>query len=66
MESVRPNSSAIAGVEYDPASQRMWITFRDGDRYVYCRVPRHVFDGLTRASSAGAYFNDHIRDKYDC
>lgn len=66
MEMIRVNSSAIRGVGYDQSTHRMRITFEQGHSYDFCGVPIHVFEGLMRASSKGAYYNDHIRDRYQC
>lgn len=66
MDMIRVSSSAISAVGYDPATMRMKIQFVDGHTYDYCGVPESVFDELLRASSKGMYFNDHIRDRYQC
>ena len=44
----------------------MKITFVQGHTYDFCRVPQYVFDGLLRAGSKGGYYNDHIKDRYQC
>lgn len=66
MEMTRVRSSAIRAVGYDQSTRRMRITFEQGHSYDFCGVPIHVYDGLMRASSKGAYYNDHIRDRYQC
>jgi hypothetical protein len=60
------HSSAIVGARYDPDTHRMWITFKDGGTYQFCRVPRSVYDGLVLASSAGTFYHAQIRDRYAC
>ncbi|WP_429067739.1 KTSC domain-containing protein [Bosea sp. OAE752] len=59
------NSSAISRAEYDPGSRvlKLWFA-QSGGPYDYVSVPQHIFDGLCRAISKGAYFNEHIRDRY--
>lgn len=59
------NSSAISRAEYDDQSQvlRIWFV-NSGGPYDYYRVPRHVYDGLLRASSKGGYFAANIKDRY--
>ena len=37
MQSVRP--AAIEAIGYEPTTQRLRITFRQGRTYDYCRVP---------------------------
>ena len=66
MEMIQVRSSAIRAVGYDQSTHRMRITFEQGDSYDFCGVPVHVYNGLMRASSKGAYYNDHIRDRYQC
>jgi hypothetical protein len=66
MQMVRVNSSAILAIGYDAPSRRMKITFVQGHTYDFCGVPQHVFDGLLRTSSKGGYYNDYIKDRYQC
>jgi len=59
------SSSAIDRIEYDPSRRLLSIWFREtGGPYAYYEVPPQVFDELLRADSKGAYFSDHIRDRY--
>jgi hypothetical protein len=66
MNMIPVRSSAIRAVGYDPATQRMRITFVEGHGYDFCRVPSYIFDGLLRAPSKGGYYNDLIKDRYPC
>lgn len=66
MEMIRVSSSAISALGYDQATMRMKIRFVQGHTYDFCRVPESVFNGLLRARSKGGYYNDHIRDRYQC
>jgi len=66
MEMIRVNSRAIRAVGYDQSTGRLRITFEQGDSYDFCRVPVHIYEGLMSATSKGAYYNDHIRDRYQC
>ncbi len=63
---IRVRSSAIQAVGYDAATQRMRIAFVQGHTYEFCRVPASVFEGLLGARSKGGYYNDYIRDRYQC
>lgn len=60
------NSSAIKRAEYDSQTMRMTIWFPQGHSYDFCGVPAHVWEGLCNAGSKGTYYNDHIRDRYQC
>jgi len=66
LEMISVNSRAIRAIGYDQPAQRLRITFEQGDSYDFCGVPVHVYEGLMRAPSKGAYYNDHIRDRYQC
>lgn len=66
MDMIRVSSAAITAVGYDPATMRMRIRFVQGETYDFCRVPTQVFQGLLDARSKGSYYNDHIRDRYQC
>ena len=66
MEMIPVSSRAIRAVGYDKLTQRLRITFEQGDSYDFCRVPVHIYEGLMRASSKGSFYNDHIRDRYQC
>jgi hypothetical protein len=66
MEMIRVSSSAIAAIGYDAATMRMKIRFTQGHTYDFCRVPESVFNAFLRSSSKGTYYNDHIKDRYQC
>lgn len=66
MQMIPLNSSAIEAVGYDAASRRMHIKFREGGTYTFCGVPQSIFEGLTSAASAGQFYNQYIRDRYQC
>lgn len=66
MEMIPVRSSAMRTVGYDQSTRRMRITFEQGHSYDFCGVPVHVYEALMRARSKGAYYNDHIRDRYQC
>ena len=64
------DSKAIKAVGYSRRRRRLNIRFNHGDErsktYRFCRVPRRVFIGLLNAVSKGKYYDEFIRDKYDC
>jgi hypothetical protein len=60
-------SSAISRVEYDPSSRVMQIWFTSSRRaYSFCGVPENIYSGLLNAASKGTYYDQHIRDRYQC
>ncbi|HVX35890.1 MAG TPA: KTSC domain-containing protein [Hyphomicrobium sp.] len=59
-----PNSSVIRAAGCDPDALTLDVTFTTGRSYTYFDVPEWKYDGLITASSAGEYFNTHIRDQH--
>jgi KTSC domain len=58
-------SAALQSVSYDQAAYALTATFRaSGRTYVYEDVPQELYDGLIFSDSIGAFFNDHIRDRF--
>jgi hypothetical protein len=66
MRAVRLRSSMIDRALFDESARELTICFKAGRKYVYSDVPRAVFDALKTAASAGAYFNDCIKGRFDC
>nr|WP_249936315.1 KTSC domain-containing protein [Janthinobacterium lividum] len=44
----------------------MRIQFQQGHSYDFCRVPANVHAAFMRAYSKGIYYNEHIKDRYQC
>lgn len=61
MELVAVDSSNIAAVGYDKASETLTIQFHTGALYQYEAVPENVYTGLLNAESVGKYFHANIR-----
>jgi hypothetical protein len=57
-------SSAILRIRYRPQPRELLVTFASGKTYAYADVPERVYDAFLAAPSHGAFFNDHIRDRY--
>lgn len=66
-------SSAIHHIDYDEYHHRLFVTFRGARRagsraggrsYTYFDVPKDEYLAMMQARSPGAYFNDHIKDRY--
>jgi len=59
-------STAIGQIDYDAATQSLWIRFvTNGRRYLYSGVEPEVHAAFRRAFSKGTFFNRHIRDQYE-
>jgi hypothetical protein len=59
-------SSVIRSFSYSAKNKELSITFVSGRRYVYTDVPQNVFDTFKAATSKGTFFNNEIRDCYNC
>lgn len=66
MQMIPVRSSAISAVGYDPEARHMAIQFTSGRTYTFCRVHPNVYEGLMAASSKGNYYDQHVRERYQC
>lgn len=57
-------SSSISSAGYDLANSELHVTFKGGRTYRYAEVPKHVFDGLLQAKSAGRYVSSSVVGKF--
>ena len=51
-------SSALDAVDYNPSTQEMRVSFKDGGTYIYEGVDRETFDGFSTAPSKGRAMNE--------
>lgn len=54
-------SSQIHSATYDPSTLRFTAVLNDGT-FAYHQVPSDIAYGIEKASSAGKYFHQHIRN----
>lgn len=61
-------TSDIQKIGYDSTTNELHINFKDGnDTYsTYCNVPRDLYYQFVSASSVVHFYNQSIKDKYDC
>lgn len=57
-------SEAIRDIDYDEERAKLFVTFIDGDRYVYVGVPGEVHRSFLDSDSKGQFFAYEIRDQY--
>lgn len=57
-------STAIRDIRYDEERSKLFVTFSDGDEYVYVGVPGEVHRSFVDADSKGQFFAYEIRDQY--
>lgn len=58
------NSSNVASVGYDDATNVLEVAFKSGGVYQYSSVPRSIYEGMISAASVGSYFHKMVKDKY--
>ncbi|RLW61171.1 MAG: KTSC domain-containing protein [gamma proteobacterium symbiont of Stewartia floridana] len=67
IEWISVRSRAIRKIGYKSTMNRMHIDFEDSDPYyTYCGVLQHVFQQFVSASSVGRFYQQYIRDQYNC
>lgn len=57
-------SSNVAEVGYDEASQTLEVLFHSGSVYQYFDVPRPVYQALLGSPSVGRFLNEQIKGSY--
>ena len=60
-----PRSSSIGAVGYDAQNNELQINFKTGGKYIYEKVPEHIYADFMAASSMGRYFWANIRSFYN-
>jgi hypothetical protein len=63
-QAVNVNSTAIDSAGYMYETYTMRLTFKNGNKYDYNRVPNHVFEGLRTSESKGKFINKYILKRY--
>lgn len=58
------NSSDIAGIGYDAATETLEIEFKATGVYRYFSVPQTIHDEFVRTPSPGKFFLQHIKGRY--
>jgi hypothetical protein len=59
-------SSVIQSYQHDAEKNILTITFVSGAVYNYLNVPEEVYLKMKARISKGIFFNQHIKDKYEC
>jgi hypothetical protein len=61
MDYVSVSSTTIDMVGFDPDTQTLGVSFRNGAEYHYYNVPVNVFEGLRSAASPGSYLDGYVK-----
>jgi hypothetical protein len=59
------DSSNLKGASYNNETQTLTITFNNGGKYEYYKVPMKIFIKFQMSESQGKFFSSEIRAKYD-
>lgn len=59
-----PESSNIAGFDYDQDQQILIVEFNNGGRYNYYDVPEVVFEGMKAAPSKGQFLAQNVKKNF--
>ncbi len=59
-------STVIRDFSYNVATRQLVVTFTTGRVYAYADVPSDVVGAFRNSPSKGRFFNQEIRDSYDC
>ncbi|HEX8126468.1 MAG TPA: KTSC domain-containing protein [Allosphingosinicella sp.] len=66
MRAARLSSRVIARIAYDEEERSLSIWFRETGRYIYSDVPTAIYEALRKAPSAGRFYNECIKRRFDC
>lgn len=58
------NSSNIAAISYTDVGA-MIVKFKNGGEYLYKKVPKEIYETMTKAQSAGKYLNTAVIGKFE-
>jgi len=61
---MRVQCPAISQIDYRPEHGKLFVSFQDGDQYVYVGVPARVSLAFARSAAKGRFFQRIIRDRY--
>lgn len=59
-------SSLLKTVGYDEEKEELHVKFHKGGSYVYQGVPRRIYDAMMDDNSAGGYFIQNIKGRFEC
>ena len=62
---VNVDSEAIKSADYNYANEALTLTFTNGAKYKYSRVPRFTFHGLQESASKGKFINNYVIDTFN-
>jgi len=58
-------SSNLVETEYDTATKKLVVEFKNGAKYEYEKVPHSVYTKFRMSESQGKFFNTEISKKFN-
>lgn len=58
-------SSQIEAIAYYEPHMKLFIKFKNGSIYEYMNVHKDDYESLQRAESAGKFFHQYIKNKFE-
>lgn len=58
---IRPKSSLVKEMDYDPATKVLDVALANGTRYRYADVAHEHYRAMANSPSVGKYFNEQIK-----
>ena len=62
---VKVESSNINAVGYDTSFGGLVVEYKNGNKYMYEKVPMEVYDNLMKADSKGRFVNENVKGKFE-
>ena len=62
---VNVDSEAIKSADYNYGNEALTLTFANGNKYEYTRVPRFTFHGLQESASKGKFINNYVINAFN-
>jgi|SaaInlStandDraft_1057018.scaffolds.fasta_scaffold443000_1 hypothetical protein len=62
---VNVDSEAILSADYNYGNEALTLTFTNGSKYEYTRVPRFTFHGLQESASKGKFINNYVINAFN-
>ncbi len=66
MDMQQVNSGLIQAIGYDPTSRKLQVQFKSGQTYDFCGVPQHLYEQFMNSSSKITFYNNYIKNRYQC
>ena len=62
---IKVESSNINAVGYDTSFGGLVVEYKNGNKYMYEKVPMEVYENLLKAESKGRFINESVKGKFE-